>query len=73
MKGLDTIPKKPPVLFHEDSKYALKKVASIISIDDYEDLSNHATEAMGETGLFCITQVITSNHLLFIFLVLPYF
>ncbi|XP_030961670.1 uncharacterized protein LOC115983174 [Quercus lobata] len=56
MKGPNTIPEKPPVLLREDSKYALEKLASIISIDDYEDLSNHAIEAMGETGLFCITQ-----------------
>ena len=73
MKGPDTIPEKPPILLCEDSKYALKKLTSIISIDDYEDLSNHATKAMGETGLFCIAQVITSVHLLFIFLVLPCF
>ena len=73
MKGPDTVAKKPPVLLRENSKYALEKLTSIISTDNYEDLSNHATEAMGETGLFCITQVITSNHLLFIFLVLPYF
>ena len=73
MKGLDIVAKKPPVLLREDSKYALEKLASIISTDDYEDLSNHAIEAMGETGLFCIAQVITSVHLLFIFFMLPYF
>ena len=73
MKGPDTVPKKPPVLLREDSKYALEKLTSIISVDDYKDLSNHATEAMGETGLFCIAQVITSVHLPFIFLVLPFF
>ena len=54
MKGPDTVPKKPPVLLREDSKYALEKLTSIISTDDYEDLSNHATEAMGETRIFCI-------------------
>ena len=73
MKGLDIVPEKPPVLLREDSKYALEKLASIISIDDYEDLGNHATKAMGETGLFCIAQVIMSIYLLFIFLVLPFF
>ena len=73
MKGLDIVPEKPPVLLREDSKYALEKLASIISVDDYEDLGNHATEAMGETGLFCIAQVIMSIYLLFIFLVLPFF
>ena len=73
MKGLDTVAEKPLVLLHKDSKYALEKLVSIISTDDYEDLSNHATEAMGETRLFCIAQVITSVHLLFISFMLPYF
>ena len=36
---------------------ALERLSSIITVDDYEDLSNHATEAMGEMGLFCIAQV----------------
>ena len=49
--------KKPPVLLHEDLKYALGKLSSIIGSEDYEDLGNHSTEAMGETSLFSITQV----------------
>ena len=49
--------KKPPVLLHEDPKYALEKLSSIISSEDYEDLGNHSTEAMGETGHFSIAQV----------------
>ena len=49
--------KKPPVLLHEDPKYALEKLSSIIGNEDYEDLGNHSTEAMGETGLFSISQV----------------
>ena len=49
--------KRPPVLLHEDPKYALKKLSSIITSKDYEDLGNHSTEAMGETGLFSIAQV----------------
>ena len=57
MKGLSPTQEKPPVLLCEDSKYALEKLSSIISFDDYEDLSNHATKAMGETGFFCIAQV----------------
>ena len=57
MKGPFTTQKKPSVLLCEDSMYALEKLSSIISSNDYEDLSNHATEAMGEMGLFCITQV----------------
>ena len=53
-KGLmesSSITKKPPVLLREDSKYMLEKLLSIITSDNYEDLSNHATEAMGETWL----------------------
>ena len=48
---------KPPVLLREDSKHALEQISSIMSAKDYEDLGNHSTEAMGETGLFAITQV----------------
>ena len=55
-KGLMVPPpgsqKKPPVLLREDPKYALGKISSIIGSEDYEDLGNHSTEAMGETGLF---------------------
>ena len=49
--------KKLPVLLREDPKYALEKLSSIIGFEDYEDLGNHSTEAMGETGLFSIAQV----------------
>ena len=49
--------KKPPVLLREDPKYALEKLSLIIGNEDYEDLRNHSTEAMGETSLFSITQV----------------
>ena len=49
--------KRPPVLLREDPKYALEKLSSIITSEDYEDLGNHSTEAMGETGLFSIAQV----------------
>ena len=48
---------KPPSLLCDDSKYALEKLKSIISAEDYEDLGNHSTEAMGETGLFAVGQV----------------
>ena len=48
---------KPPVLLRKDPKYALEKLSSIIGNEDYEDLGNHLTEAMGETGLFSIAQV----------------
>ena len=60
-KGLMVPPpgsqKKPPILLREDPKYALGKISSIIGSEDYEDLGNHSTEAMGETGLFSIAQV----------------
>ena len=60
-KGLMVPPpgsqKKPPVLLREDPKYALGRISSIIGSEDYEDLGNHSTEAMGETGLFSIAQV----------------
>ena len=60
-KGLMVPPpgsqKKPPVLLREDPKYALGKLSSIIGSEDYEDLGNHSTEAMGETTLFSIAQV----------------
>ena len=42
--------KKPPVLLHEDPKYALVKISSIIGSEDYEDLGNHSTEATGGDG-----------------------
>ena len=60
-KGLMVPPpasqKKPPVLLCEDPKYALEKLSSIIGNENYEDLGNHSTEAMGETGLLSIAQV----------------
>ena len=60
-KGLMVPPsgsqKKQPVLLREDPKYALGKLSSIIGSEDYEDLKNHSTESMGETGLFSIAQV----------------
>ena len=62
MKGPSTTQEKPPILLRKDSKYALEKLSSIISSDDYEELSNHATEAMGESGLFCIAQVSYAVH-----------
>ena len=47
MIALPDSQKKPPVLLREDPKYALKKLSSIITSEDYEDLGNHSTEAMG--------------------------
>ena len=57
MKGSSQEQEKPPVLLREDSKYALEQISSIMSAEDYKDLGNHSMEAMGETGLFAITQV----------------
>ena len=62
MKGQSPSQKKPPVLLREDSKYALETLTSVMTTEDYEDLSNHSTEAMGETGLFSIAQVILFVH-----------
>ena len=67
-KGLMVPPpgnqKKPPVLLREDPKYALGKLSSIIDSEDYEDLGNHSTEAMGETGLFSIAQVSARHNII---------
>ena len=54
MKPPSTTQEKPPVLLHNDSKQALEQISSIISAKDYEDLGNHSTEAMGESGLFAV-------------------
>ena len=58
MKAPSTSQEKPPSLLRDNSKYALEQLSSIITSEDYEDLGNHSTEAMGETGLFTIAQVI---------------
>lgn len=73
-KGLITslgpVTKKCPVLLCEDPQYALKQLSSIIKSDDYEDLGNHATEVMGEMGLFSLAQVCVCLSFLSIFLFL---
>ena len=58
MKAPSTILEKPPVLLRKDSKHALEQISSIISTKDYKDLGNHSTEAMGESDLFAVAQVI---------------
>ena len=60
MKGPDPVTEKCLVLLCKDSGYALKQLWSIIKDDDYEDLGNHATGAIGETGLFSLAQVCPS-------------
>ncbi|XP_050259239.1 uncharacterized protein LOC126704273 [Quercus robur] len=56
MTAPDSKQERPPSLLRDDSKYALEKLSSIITAEDYEDLGNHSTEAMGETGLFAVAQ-----------------
>ena len=56
MTGGEPFTKKPLVLLREDSQYALQQISSIIKDGDYEDLGNHATEAVGEIGYFYLTQ-----------------
>lgn len=68
MTSLVSVTKKPLVLLREDSKYALEQLLSILIADDYKDLSNHATKAMGEMGLFSIVQVTKSIPFFFFFL-----
>ena len=63
MKAPSTSQEKPPPLLRDDSKYALEKLSSIITTEDYEDIGNHSMEAMGETGLFAIAQVILVRRL----------
>ena len=70
MKAPSNIPEKHPVPFHEDSKHTLEQISSIISAEDYEDLGNHSTEAMGESSLFTIAQVIRSITFPFVGLIL---
>ena len=72
-KGLMVPPpgsqKKPPVLLREDPKYALGKLSSIIGNEDYEDLGNHSTKAIGETGLFSIAQVGARHTVIYLFII----
>ena len=58
MKAPSNLPEKPPVLLCEDSKHTLEQISSIISAKDYENRGNHSTEAMGESDLFAVAQVV---------------
>ena len=69
MKAPSTSQEKPPPLLHDDSKFSLEKLSSIISSEDYGDLGNHSMEAMGETGLFAVVQVIFVHRLKSVYLV----
>ena len=66
MTGHVPVTETPPVLLREDSWYALKQPSSIIITDDYENLSNHTTEAIREIGLFSTAQVTMSVFPLFL-------
>ena len=69
MTGQGSIIEKRPVLLHEDSRYAIKQLSSIIKDDDYEDFGNHATEAMGETCLFSLTRYANSSFSSFLLVI----
>ena len=70
MKAPSNILEKSPVLLYEDFKQALEQISSIIFTEDYEDLGNHSTEAMGESGLFAVAQVIRPVTFSFVNLIL---
>ena len=59
-KGLMVPPpgsqKKPFVLLREDPKYALEKLSLIIGSEDYEDLGNHSTKAMGRRASLALAR-----------------
>ena len=57
MTGQVPADEKPLILLHEDPQYAFKQLSSVLTSEDYEDLDNHSTEAMGETSLFSLAQV----------------
>ena len=67
MKTPDSKQERPPPLLRDYSKYALEKLSSIITTEDYEDLGNHSTEAMGDTGLFAVAQVSYARPFFFFF------
>ena len=57
MTAQGPIPEKRPLLLREDPRRVARLFSSIIKDDDYEDLGNHATEAMRETNLFGLAQL----------------
>ena len=67
MKGPAPVIEERHVLLREDSSYALKYISSIIKDDNYSELGNHATEAMGETGLFSLTQLCIHTRHFYLF------
>ena len=72
MTGHVSVTKERPILLHKDSRYVLKQLSSIIKDDNYADLGNHATKAMGETGLFNLAQICLSILFLYFILLLSH-
>ena len=72
MKAPSTSQEKPLPLLRDDSKFALERLSSIISSEDYEDLGNHSTEAMRETSLFAVAQVTFIRRLKSVYLALAF-
>ena len=68
MMGQVPTDEKRLILLREDPQYALKQLSSIITSKDYEDLGNHSNEAIGETGLFSLAQVLIRLPFLFVIL-----
>ena len=64
MKAPSTDQEKLPVLLRKDSKHVLEQILSIMTSENYEELRNHSTEAMGESGLLVVTQVTMPVNLL---------
>ena len=72
MTGHVSVTEERPILLHKDSRYVLKQLSSIIKDDNYADLGNHATKAIGETGLFNLAQVCLSVLFLYFILLLSH-
>ena len=66
MKGSFTTQEKPPILLREDSKYALEKFSSILTSEDYEDLSNMRRKQWGSRGFSVLLKYDMFVHILFI-------
>ena len=65
MTGQKPITDKRPVLLREDLQYAIKQLSSVFKDNDYKDLGNHATEAIGEMGLLRLAWAYVSILLFF--------
>ena len=72
MKGADPITKKRLVLLHEDSGYVLNQLSYIIKDDNYDDLGNHAIEAIGRRAYSVWYKYVYSSPFLCSFLLLSH-